>query len=254
MPRVPDKNMTVKIGRIVFSCSLFLTVAYLLMLTLLLNLGFWQLNRAEEKRVLIEKQTHSMAAMPLQLSAVTEDNPEIFRYRKTTVSGHYDTRQQILLDNQILKGKAGYFVLTPFLLESGKKAVLVNRGWVAANPDRQILPNVRIKNLQTTLSGRINHFPSVGIKLAGAGIPTQTSPTLVQIVDTEILAKKLGYPLFSFQLELDAQMADGYARQWQTTTLMPPQQHFGYALQWFGLAAALTFLFFWYSSKNTHDD
>lgn len=246
--------MTVNLGRIVFSCPLFLVVIYLLLLTLLLNLGFWQLNRAEEKRVLIEKQTQSMRASPLHLSADTEDSSDSLRYRKATVSGYYNITHQFLLDNQILKGKAGYFVLTPFILEGGKKAVLVNRGWIAANPNRQILPNVDMKNSQTTLSGRINHFPSVGIKLAGAGIPTQTSPALVQIVDTEILAKKLGYSLFSFQLELDADMTEGYTRDWQTTTLMPPQQHFGYAMQWFGLATALTFLFFWYSSKNTHDD
>lgn len=246
--------MTVTLGRIVFSCPLFLIVIYLLLLTLLLNLGFWQLNRAEEKRVLIEKQTQSMKTAPIDLSAVSEDDANSLRYRKASVSGHYDSAQQFLLDNQILKGKAGYFVLTPFILETGKKAVLINRGWIVANPDRHILPNLGMKNLQTTLTGRINNFPSVGIKLAGAGTPTQTSPALVQIVNTEILAKKLGYPLFSFQLELDANMPEGYTREWLTTTLMPPQQHFGYAMQWFGLATALTFLFFWYSSKNTHDD
>ncbi len=246
--------MTVKLGSFVFSCSAFLVVVYLLLLTLLLNLGFWQLNRAEEKRVLIEKQAQSMEAAALRLSVVTEDNPDGLRYRKATVSGHYDTRLQFLLDNQIFKGKAGYFVLTPFIIEGGNKAVLINRGWIAANPDRHILPDLGMKNLQVVLSGRINHFPSVGIKLAGAGVPTQTSPALVQIVDTEILAKKLGYPLFSFQLELNANMPEGYKREWLITTLMPPQQHFGYAMQWFGLATALTFLFFWYSSKNTHDD
>lgn len=241
-------------GQIVFSCPLFLIVIYLLLLTLLLNLGFWQLNRADEKRILIEKQTQSMEAAPLPLSALTEDNSEILRYRKATVSGHYDTAQQFLLDNQIVKGKVGYFVLTPFMIDGGKRAVLINRGWVAANPDRHILPDVRIKDSQTAISGIINHFPGVGIKLTGAAIPTQTSPALVQIVDTEILAKKLGYSLFSFQIELDANMPEGYVRQWLTTMPMPPQQHFGYAMQWFGLALALTFLFFWYSSKKTHDD
>lgn len=246
--------MKVTMGRIVFSCPLILLVAYILLLILLLNLGFWQLSRAEEKRVLIEQQTQSMKAAPLQLSVIAEDDPESLRYRKATARGYYDVAQQFLLDNQIFKGKAGYFVLTPFMLEGGKKAVLVNRGWVAANPNRLILPDVSIKNLHKTINGRINHFPSVGIKLAGAAIPTQTSPALVQIVDTEILAKKLSYPLLPFQLELDANMPEGYTRQWLSTTLMSPQQHFGYAMQWFGLAAALTFLFFWYSSKKTHDD
>lgn len=224
------------------------------MLALLLNLGVWQLNRADEKQALLAQQTQSMMEAPIKISAATVDNPDSLRYRKATVAGHYDTRQQFLLDNQIIKGKAGYFVLTPFIVEVGKKAVLVNRGWIAANPDRRVLPDVRIEHPQNMLNGRINHFPSVGIKLAGAGVPSSTSPALVQIVDTQQLAKKLGYPLFSFQLELDANMAEGYTRQWVTTTPMLPQQHFGYAVQWFGLALALTFLFFWHSSKKAHDD
>jgi surfeit locus 1 family protein len=254
------KNMKFTLGRLVFSCPLFLIVSYLLLLVLLLNLGFWQRERAHEKQRLIDKQTQSFHATPLRLTGYTPESSDDLRYRKAIVRGFYDTAQQFLLDNQVLHGKVGYFVLTPFVLEGshklhgGAKAVLVNRGWVAANLDRRKLPDVTIKTAQTTLSGRINHFPSVGIKLAGAAQPTETSPRVVQLVDTGILAKKLGYALFSFQLELDETSTEGYARQWSMTTLMPPQQHFGYAIQWFGLAAALTFLFFWYSSKKTHDD
>jgi surfeit locus 1 family protein len=246
--------MKISFGRIVFNCPLFLIMVYLLLLALLLNLGFWQLNRANQKRELIDKQTQSSLAAALPLLATTEDNADSFRYRKVTVSGHYDTKQQFLLDNQIVNGKAGYFVLTPFILQNGKKAVLVNRGWVIANPNRQILPDVSFRTLPTTISGRINQFPSVGIQLAGTEIPTKTTPAVVQVVNSQVLAKKLGYALFSFQVELDANKSEGYTRQWQTNTLIPPERHFGYAMQWFGLALTLTFLFFWYSSKKTHDD
>lgn len=247
--------MKFTLGRMVFNCPLALIVIYLLLMVLLLNLGFWQLNRADEKRAFLEQRDQMMRAEPLKLSAATADNPESLRYRKVTVTGHYDTEKLFLLDNQIFKGKAGYFVLTPFIIAEGKKAVLINRGWLVANPDRHILPDVSIKKPEgLSISGRINNFPSVGIKLAGGGIPTNTKPAVVQVVDSQVLAKKLGYPLFSFQVELGSDMADGYTRQWQTTTLMPPQQHFGYALQWFGLAMTLTILFFWYSSKKLSDD
>jgi surfeit locus 1 family protein len=246
--------MKFSFGRMVFNCPLFLIIVYLLLLVLLLNLGFWQLNRANEKRELIAKQTQSRMLAPLSLLATTEDSVDNLRYRKVIAHGYYDVKQQFLLDNQIVNGKAGYFVLTPFILQNSKKAVLVNRGWVAANLNRQILPDVSFKKLPTILSGRINQFPSVGIKLAGTEIPTKTTPAVVQVVNTQVLAKNLKYALFSFQVELDANTAEGYTRLWQTTTLMPPERHFGYAMQWFGLALTLTFLFFWYSSKNTHDD
>jgi surfeit locus 1 family protein len=233
---------------------------YLLVLGLLINLGFWQLKRADEKRVLIVQQTQSGMAKPLSLLATTDDNAQALKYRKVTVIGHYDTAHQFLCDNQILNGKAGYFVLTPFILEGEKKAVLVNRGWIVANLNRQILPDVSVnlsgfKKLKgLNISGRINTFPSVGIKLAGADIPTNTSPAVVQVINNQLLAKKLGYPLFSFQVELDPTMAEGYTRQWLTTTFMPPEQHFAYAMQWFGLSITLSILFFWYSSKKRIDD
>jgi surfeit locus 1 family protein len=99
--------------------------------------------------------------------------------------------------------------------------------------------------------GRANHFPSVGIKLAGAEIPTDTSPAVVQIVDSEIIAKKLAYPLFNFQLELDKTLPNGFKREWHTTTLMLPEQHIAYATQWFALAFTLTVLFIVYSFKKS---
>jgi surfeit locus 1 family protein len=245
--------MKIIVGRRIFSCSIPLIIAYLLVLTLLICLGFWQLNRAKEKELLIAQQKQQSHTL-LEFKHNSEDNPQLLRYKPITATGQYDTSKQFLIDNQIFQGKAGYFVLTPFVLEGGEKAILVNRGWVMANSNRSILPDVRMKIAPTVIKGRINHFPSVGIKLTGAEIPTNTSPAVVQVVDSQVLAKKLGYLLFSFQIELDANQPEGYTRQWLTTTLMPPEQHFGYAMQWFGLAATLTILFFWYSSKKHSDD
>ncbi len=102
-----------------------------------------------------------------------------------------------------------------------------------------------------TLSGRVNSFPSVGIKLAGAEIPTKTWPAVVQVVDVPVLAKILGYPLFSFQLELDPAMQDGFLRIWHPLAIMPPEQHIAYAAQWFGLALTFAVLFFWFNFKKS---
>jgi len=63
------------------------------------------------------------------------------------------------------------------------------------------------------LRGRINRFPGVGIKLAGAEIPTEGWPSVLQVVDSQILAKKLGYSVFPFQIELDKGLPDGFNRE-----------------------------------------
>ena len=227
------------------------TLVYLVLLTLLCTLGAWQLGRSEEKRLFLELQAQgSASAEIISLSKHIDIDGDKLRYKKTQATGHYDTTHQFLIDNQISAGKVGYFVLTPFILQAENVGVLVNRGWVPLNPDRDILPEVQINNEPTAVSGRINHFPSVGIKLAGAEIPTESSPSVIQVVDVEVLAKKLTYPLMPFQVELDKDQQAGFKREWQVTTVMLPEQHIAYAIQWFALAITLTILFIWYSYKK----
>lgn len=223
------------------------TVAYICLLPLLLALGFWQLDRAEEKRAFLDLQKQGMAAETIQLSAATEDKINALKYRRIEAIGRYDTVHQFLIDNQISGGKAGYFVLTPFKPDGSDKAVLVNRGWIPLSYNRLNLPDVQIKEMQPMIRGRINSFPGVGIKLPGADIPTTGWLSIVQVVDSDILAKTLGYPLFSFMVELDKNLPEGYKREWRETAIMPPEQHIAYATQWFGLAFTLTMLFIWYS-------
>jgi surfeit locus 1 family protein len=90
----------------------------------------------------------------------------------------------------------------------------------------------------------------VGIKLNGAEIPTKGWPSVVQVIDNQVLANKLGYPVFPYQIELENDLPEGYKRDWQAAKIMLPEQHTAYAIQWFALAFTLTMLFFWYSLKK----
>ncbi|MDD2659765.1 MAG: SURF1 family protein, partial [Methylococcales bacterium] len=210
--------------------------------------------RAEEKRLFLEQQEQGLASSEIiQLSSAVDGNADALRYKKVQAVGHYDQAHQFLIDNQISAGKAGYFVLTPFVLEGEAKAVLVNRGWVPLNQNRAVLPDLQIKEDQTVIRGRINRFPGVGIKLAGAEIPTKGWPSVLQVADSQVLARKLAYPLFPFQIELDEDQAEGFKREWKTTTIMLPEQHIAYAIQWFALAFTLTALFIWYSCKRNDE-
>lgn len=228
-------------------------LAYICLLTLLLTLSGWQWRRSGEKRALLHLQEQVVGAETISLSSRIEDDAEKLRYRKAQAVGHYDTAHQFLIDNQISGGKPGYFVLTPLLLQGEAKAVLINRGWVPLNQNRAVLPELSVATAQIAITGRINKFPSVGVKLAGAEIPTDTWPSVVQVVDSDILAKKLGYPLFRFQVELDENVPDGFKREWQTSVLMSPEQHIAYAIQWLALALTLTALFIWYGFKKKND-
>ena len=225
-------------------------MVYSCLLPVLLALGMWQLDRSEQKRAFLKSQEQAIATEPLHLSAVIENNTEAQRYRKVVAIGRYDVAHQFLIDNQINNGKAGYFVLTPLILTGETTAVLVNRGWIPLSQDRSVLPDLQINQVSANITGRINNFPSVGIKLAGAEIPTSSWPSVVQVVNSDVLAKKLGYSLFQFQIELDKELPDGFKREWLASTIMLPEQHTAYAIQWFALALTLTILFIWYGFKN----
>lgn len=234
-----------------FRFSLIGLGIYCLSLVLLCSLGFWQLTRAEQKRQFLNQQqqaNESVVLRDLNRQAVTDS--EAARYQNVAVSGHYDVAHQFLIDNQIMDGKPGYFVLTPFLIDQENRAVLVNRGWLPLGADRHRLPDVSIKTEILIINGRVNHFPPVGIKLKGAEIPTEGWPAVVQVVDGKVLADKLGYALYDFQIELQADQNEGYRREWKISSVIPPEKHLAYAVQWFGLALTLTGLFIWISSRK----
>jgi surfeit locus 1 family protein len=229
----------------------FPVLAFIGLLTLLISLGLWQLDRAEGKRQLQELNNVRTEDSVLSLSVRTSENIDGLRYRKVVLNGRYDKAHQFLIDNQMANGKPGYYVATPLQLSGSNKAVLVNRGWVPLNKNRTILPDVSFVNTgNINLTGRINKFPSVGLKLKGADIPTSGWPAVVQVIDKQILSERLGYPLFGFQVELDANMENGFYRQWHVVKSLSPEKHTAYAVQWFALAVTLCGLFFWSSCNK----
>lgn len=223
---------------------------YLAFMILLCGLGFWQLGRAEEKRQFLQKQQEALTADAVSLAQLKENGVDALRYRKISVIGHYDYDHQFLLDNQIMDSAPGYFVLTPFLLDDEKNAVLVNRGWIALGKRRTELPDLGPKPPVSQVTGRINQFSRLGIKLKGAEIPTAGWPAVVQLVDKQMLAARLNQDLLDFQIELNAEAVEGFKRDWKIVTAIPPEKHIAYAVQWFGLALTLTGLYFWISIRK----
>jgi len=244
------KNMLIKISHYSLKIEPISFLPYLCVFSLLMSLGFWQLDRSNQKREFLNLEEQARAAEVLTFFTALPDHADKLRFKTVVVEGRYDSNHQFLLDNQIIEGKVGYFVLTPFLLKGQEKAILVNRGWVPLGADRSILPTISLDQGLVNIKGRINNFPSVGIKLAGAERPSDSWPSIVQVVNSDIVGKKLGYSLLDFQLELNKDMPDGFKREWHAPVVMLPEQHVAYAVQWFLLALTLTIIFIWYSLKS----
>jgi len=229
------------------------TLAYLCLMPLLLALANWQFERAEQKQQLLDKAAQNAVAEIMQLSDLAKIDMQILRYKQIQLTGRYDQQHQFLLDNQISAGKAGYFVITPFWPQDDNRVILINRGWLPLNQDRTILPELSIDEKPTVITGRINQFPSIGLKLPGVEIATDTWPSVMQLIDNEKISKKLTLQVMPFQVELNKDQPYGFKRDWQITTVMQPEQHIAYAVQWLLLALTLTVLFIWYSFRNEND-
>jgi surfeit locus 1 family protein len=216
--------------------ALFLT-AFLLFV----RLGFWQLHRADEKRALMESRELRAREEPLRLTGTEAGDPADLRFRPVVAAGRYDSDHQFLVDNQVHNQQPGYHVLTPLRLAGGGAAVLVNRGWVPLGKSRSDLPALAIDRTEVEINGAVDNFQGVGLKLAGADVPTPGWPAVVAAPDPARLAQRLGYPVLPYQVLLAPAADQGFVRAWREARLDYGKNQ-GYALQWFlfsGVAAVL---------------
>jgi len=212
-------------------------------LAIFLSAGFWQLDRAQEKRAFMTSfndasQTAVLTA-PVDLSEA-----ESRLYRRFALRGNFEPEKQVLIDNMVSAGEVGYQVLTPFRLAANTdsshagKLLLVNRGWAKGTADRLQLPNTGVPGNAREVRGRLAFLPSPGIRLE-APLPDPATvqwPLAMTWPTTAEISALLGEPVLEWQLLLDTDAADGYRRAWEPE-IMSPETHLGYALQWFSLAA-----------------
>jgi len=220
--------------------SILLTMTFT---ALFASLGSWQLRRAHEKHAL---QAAFDGAGDLPVLAIGADTPPPGDERSTqrgAARGAYDPARQILLDNQPRDHVPGYHVWTPLRLADGSWLV-VNRGWVAANPDRRQLPSIEVGAQVREVSGFWRPLPQPALRLATDPCSSSEFPRVASYPTHEQLTCILGGRVADGVLLLDEGAADGYVREWTMPNPVPPSRHYAYAAQWFAFAATLLFLFF----------
>lgn len=230
-----------------FRPRLWPTVATIILLPILLRLGFWQLERAEEKQEIEQRYTRQQALPAVGLGQL--DPAEEIEYRRVTVSGRFKAGRQILLDNQVHQKRVGYHVLTPLQIADGQEYILVNRGWVDGRLRRDRLPGITTPEQRVELSGRLKVPAGVGLKLDDQSYTESGWPLVVQWLDIQELEQQTGYRLYPYILQLDAEQPHGFVRDWKIVS-SSPQQSTSYAVQWFTLALALVLIFIFVNSRK----
>ena len=220
-----------------FRPALIPTAAALAGIVVTALLGDWQLSRAAYKAGL-EAQMREAARRPPVRIGSDPIEPQSILYHNVEVRGQFDPDRTVYLDNRLHQGRAGYQVVSPLKIAGGSRYVLVERGWVAAGPDRSRLPAV------VTPAGEVDV----------AGMATPANPPVFEL-SRQVQAGKVWQNLtldrYRSQFALDLQptiiqqrneLPDGLVRDWAVPSL-GIDRHRAYALQWFSMAAAILILY-----------
>jgi surfeit locus 1 family protein len=225
--------------------ALVVLLAALLGAALTARLGFWQLSRAAEKERM-QAALEARGAAPPLAAAELAGSPEqaaAQHYRSIRLQGRWIGGRTVFLDNRPMDGRAGFYVVTPLALEDGS-AVLVQRGWVPRDAtDRTRVPVLASPEGVVRVEGRIAPPPS---RLYELGAEAQGA--IRQNLDLDAFAGETGLRLrpLSVQQTDDAGDADdGLLRRWPAPAI-DVHKHYGYAFQWFALAALITGLYVWF--------
>ncbi len=239
-----------------FKPSLIPMLATILVLPILIALGFWQLDRAEQKRVILSAVTEKMNSETL-IKLPSEANIESAKYQHIRLHGKFDIEHLIYIDNKVMFGKVGYFVLSPFLVTGSSKQVLVNLGWLAMGRSRQELPIVTLPTNDIVISGRIKTNVDQVFALSEQSYDEVAWPLVVQWVSPQQLSSLLNrhiQPLVILQDKVNnnetlAMYEKQFKRDWKFIS-SSPDTHTSYAMQWFSLAFVLVLIFIGVNTKK----
>ena len=219
---------------------LLLLLAVLVELALL-RLGFWQSARARDK----QEQLAQAAEVLDRKQGIALSGIDMASRRIEWAEGvlHFQSGPLVLLDNQRRGEAVGVSVYQAAVLADGS-TLLVDLGWLPVAGDRQ-LPKPRPLAGKIPVQGLLMPPPSMGLAMGPAIGEQPEGNLLLTRLDIQALSARWDTRLAERVLRLDPQLPIGFSRDLaiQVNTLSP-EKHRGYALQWFGMAAAFAVLCF----------
>lgn len=198
--------------------------------------GFWQIARLHERRRFNARAEHELALPPepldVALPAGTRSDPAAVEYRRVSVTGTYDVRDEAVLVGRELGDSPGNHVLTPLLLGDGR-AVVVDRGWVPFAMDSPPIAGATPPGGRVTVTGVL--FPPD----ADTPVPHGTARVSVLTkIDVGRIAAEVPARVLPVYVWLQSQ-TPGQSGELPRRVGLPALTegpHFSYAVQWFCFA------------------
>lgn len=209
----------------------------LAMVVVMINLGFWQMRRLEERRDQNSEIRAALEAEPQEIGTLLVSPTTPPDHTSTVVSGSYLDEHSFLVANRTYETEPGNWLVTPLELADGT-VVVVSRGWVP----RLWAAGVRSDDLsapagEVTVTGRV--FSSVG----GGSIGTNEIAVLTELnrLDLDRVAELTGLEVADLWVQLEQQHPPQHVN---TSLPVPVPQvslddgpHLSYAFQWFFFSA-----------------
>jgi surfeit locus 1 family protein len=217
-------------------------MAALLTVVITARLGWWQVMRAEQKKVL-QTALDTRKIMPvLPMLSLAKDPHQALEqhYRRVHLQGEWVVNSTVFLDNRQMRGRPGFFVVTAFKLPS-LETVLVQRGWVvrdAGHPNQA--PQIDTPSGPIELEGQVAPAPGRLYEFAKVN-----SGSVRQNIDMPEFSQALGVALLPLSVMQLGASSEGLLREW-TAPAIDIQKHHGYAFQWFALCALTIGLYVWF--------
>ena len=219
-----------------------ITIFFVFFAILFLTLGLWQIERGQTKTILLDEFEKNSIISPKPL------NKNSKKWDRVYVNGTWDNSKQILVDNVINQGIAGYKVLTPLRLSKTDQLILVDRGWIKRNRTLDDLPNIQLENLEERVTG-ILESPELGLVLSSEMI-SRTWPKISQTKNLEVISKEYNETLYPLILLSDPTSRYSLEYIKIKPTNMTPIKHYGYSAQWFLMFIVLCGMYIWYGYKK----
>ena len=211
-----------------------------LMLPALFALGLWQMERADEKQQLVDRYANNQQLSPLTaIQDFLADRDQ--QYRRAWIKGSVDNDRIIILDNRVKNGRPGYEILQTVSLAGEDKRLLINRGWVPASLDRNILPAIAPIQSDVQLRGYLYRTLKGGYQLDDGITVAKSWPSRVGWITVQRAEELFAEQFLPYQLRLDRDSQGALETGWVTVAVQP-HKHTGYAVQWFAMAVTLLIL------------
>jgi surfeit locus 1 family protein len=206
----------------------------LVVMAITVRLGFWQRDRAHQKEAL-NAQIVAFEQAPVQRVGAAPIALKDINFHRVTARGTFMPDRVVYLDNRPYMDQPGFYVVMPLKLADGG-VVLVNRGWLPRNlSDRTGIAPYDTPAGEVEIDGVARPNASLAFELGHGG--SAAHEKIRQNLDVAAYAAETGLPLQPFVIQQQNDTRDKLVRDWPAPTL-GVDTHYGYMLQWWGMAAA----------------